>query len=385
MPVPFKVVPLAMCAALLSSGCAMLSLQSGPGTVSNGSAAGASAAISALQADSAVAAQTAGAADLDVLFRQGRRELIAGRPRVAIEHFAALLDREPRHVEALNALGVAVAEMGRLPEAISLLRRAASLAPQAVHVRNNLGHALYRAGDLAQARVELHTALELQPHNLSALHNLALLDQARAPARHGTVPPAPTAAAPHAPSGGRIVGTAPSVLTPSALQAALTLQAASALRTAPAVQAVQAAPAAPTTRMAPTTQTAQVVSAAGAELRRQADASPAAQPGAGSIGLAEHAAVQILGLDDSGLASTAALRAGARAAPNGMAHAAERRAARGARHAVPPGRRLVVQSDSPTAYAADQPAQDVLGLEAGRFARARAERPARADVDRIRM
>lgn len=409
MPVQYKLVPLAVCAALSSGGCAMLSPQGGHGIATNAPAVGAS---GALQAAPAMPARAASAVELDALFRLGRHELVAGRPRVAIEHFSALLDREPRHVEALNALGVAVAEMGRLPEAISLLRRAALLAPQAVHVRNNLGHALYRAGDLAQARVELHAALDLQPHNLSALHNLALLDGARTPARPG-VQAAPTASASNRPYDGPVTSTAPSLRIAPAPQAAPALQAALTLQAAPALQA------------APIVQTAPTPSQP--DLRGQADSRSTVQPGSTPAGLAEHTALRILGLDGGGSASAAAFRAGARVAASGMEQAAERRATRGARHGVPPGRRLVVQSDRPEVNAANSPAPDILGLEAARLARsgaaaavahsvatdqpaavvrpaaslvqpagaarsetdgsdaARAEHPARAHADKIRM
>ena len=337
MPAQFKLVPLALCAALLSGGCAMLLPPGGHSSAT----AGVGAPPGAAQSQPAGPAQAASPAELDALFRLGRRELIAGRPRVAVEHFASLLDREPRHVEALNALGVAVAEMGRLPEAISLLRRAATLAPQAVHVRNNLGHALYRVGDIAQARVELHAALELQPHNLSALHNLALLDSARttAQAHAGAAAARPDQ---HSPP------DQPSQPSRRSEQSQQSQQ-------WPIQHRAQATPvnaAPPALRKEQVTSAASSLQASPAVPR--ADSSPAVKPEASPARLAEHAALHILGLD------------------GGVHQAAERRAARGARHGPLPGRRLVVRSDSPAVRVTNQAAREILGLEAGRFARAQA-------------
>lgn len=182
----FKFVPCAAAVALMSAGCAMLPFGGGKPAASADAAVGAPSSPPVASAPRAV-----NAVEVETLFQLGRQQLVAGRPRAAIEHFASVLDREPRHVEALNALGVAVAELDRLPEAISVLRRAVALAPQAVHVRNNLGYALYRAREFAQARVELHAALKQQPDNALALRNLALVDAAL-PAARVIAQPAPT-------------------------------------------------------------------------------------------------------------------------------------------------------------------------------------------------
>ena len=187
MHLPLRFVPCAMAVALLSAGCV---------AVPPGSLPGASMTAPAGRAGTSPATASGPplATELNATFRLGRQELIAGRTRSAIEHFAHVLDRDPQHVEALNALAVAVAELDRLPEAVALLRRAVALAPQAVHLRNNLGYALYRSGDVPQARAELRIALELQPSNALALRNLALLGQPAAPA---------TAASPATPSTGQ--------------------------------------------------------------------------------------------------------------------------------------------------------------------------------------
>lgn len=186
MHLPYRLAPCALTIALLSAGCVSVP----PGSMPMPRV---SAAAGRSEPGPVARPVAASAAELNAAFRLGRQELMAGRVRSAIEHFAYVLDRDPHHVEALNAAAVAVAELDRLPEAVALLRRAVAIAPQAVHLRNNLGYALFRSGDLAQARAELRIALELQPNNALALRNLTLLGQASSPA---------AAAAPQAAAGG---------------------------------------------------------------------------------------------------------------------------------------------------------------------------------------
>lgn len=79
---------------------------------------------------------------------------------------------DPRHAEAYNALGVALARLGRHDEAELALHRAVALEPREAHVRSNLGFAMLLAGRLHEALVELKAAVRLDPNNPIALGNL---------------------------------------------------------------------------------------------------------------------------------------------------------------------------------------------------------------------
>lgn len=79
---------------------------------------------------------------------------------------------DPRHAEAYNALGVALARLGRHDEAELALHRAVAIDPQRAHVRSNLGFAMLLAGRLQEALAELKAAVRLDPNNPIAFGNL---------------------------------------------------------------------------------------------------------------------------------------------------------------------------------------------------------------------
>ena len=67
-----------------------------------------------------------------------------------------LLDEDPDHAEALNALGYTLADRNeRLDEAFALVSRALKLRPDSPAVLDSMGWVLYRQGDLEQAAVYL--------------------------------------------------------------------------------------------------------------------------------------------------------------------------------------------------------------------------------------
>jgi arylsulfatase A-like enzyme/Flp pilus assembly protein TadD len=80
----------------------------------------------------------------------------AGRPARALEVAAAVSFESP---EALNAVGIAYAETGRLDEARASFERALALDAFHPMANLNLGTALMRAGDISGARARLEQAV----------------------------------------------------------------------------------------------------------------------------------------------------------------------------------------------------------------------------------
>ena len=82
-----------------------------------------------------------------------------------------LLDEDPDHADALNALGYTLADRNeRLDEAFALVSRALKLRPDSPAVLDSMGWVLYRQGDLAQAAVYLRRALDLSQDDEIAAH-----------------------------------------------------------------------------------------------------------------------------------------------------------------------------------------------------------------------
>ncbi len=65
--------------------------------------------------------------------------LALGRPAEAVEPLRFVLEQSPKDLEAMNALGAAVATLGQLDEARRLFQRAIQLKPDDPMVRSNLG------------------------------------------------------------------------------------------------------------------------------------------------------------------------------------------------------------------------------------------------------
>ncbi|MCB1798279.1 MAG: tetratricopeptide repeat protein, partial [Gammaproteobacteria bacterium] len=82
-----------------------------------------------------------------------------------------LLDEDPDHADALNALGYTLADRNeRLDEAFALVSRALKLRPDSPAVLDSMGWVLYRQGDLEQAAVYLRRALDLSQDDEIAAH-----------------------------------------------------------------------------------------------------------------------------------------------------------------------------------------------------------------------
>ena len=74
-----------------------------------------------------------------------------GRIDEAIEHYRKALDIEPDYAEAHNNLGIALADRGRIDEAMEHYRKALEIDPDYAEAHNNLGVALADRGRIDEA------------------------------------------------------------------------------------------------------------------------------------------------------------------------------------------------------------------------------------------
>ena len=109
--------------------------------------------------------------DIDLLYqgamiagRVGRIDLLESRMR-------HILELDPEHAHALNALGYSLADHNqRLDEAEELIRRALKLLPDDPHILDSLGWVRYRRGDFAEAREHLERAYQLDKNPEIGIH-----------------------------------------------------------------------------------------------------------------------------------------------------------------------------------------------------------------------
>lgn len=82
-----------------------------------------------------------------------------------------LLEQDPDHADALNALGYTLADRNeRLDQAFIYVSRALKLRPESPAILDSMGWVLYRQGDLQQAASYLRRALELNQDDEIAAH-----------------------------------------------------------------------------------------------------------------------------------------------------------------------------------------------------------------------
>jgi tetratricopeptide (TPR) repeat protein len=106
-----------------------------------------------------------------------------GRLPEAIGQFQQVLRIKPDDAEAHNNLGNALAREGRLPEAIGQFQQALRIKPDNAEAHNNLGNALAREGQLPEAIEHYQQALRIAPDFAEAHNNLgnALLQTGKVP------------------------------------------------------------------------------------------------------------------------------------------------------------------------------------------------------------
>ena len=114
-------------------------------------------------------------ADEAALFARAAEAWQQGRPETASQLLHALLEDNPRHVTALNTLGLIAIGARESEEALVYFERAAAADPAAPGIWFNHFQALEAAGDLPRALDSLDRALAIDPYFVPALIKKAAL------------------------------------------------------------------------------------------------------------------------------------------------------------------------------------------------------------------
>ncbi len=110
--------------------------------------------------------------EIEAWYREARTLADSGRLDEAADLYVRIIDRDPRHVRALNNLGIVYDRLGRYDEALVQYREALQQEPENVKLLSNIGAVLGTLGRYAEAESELHRALRLAPESPDVLQNL---------------------------------------------------------------------------------------------------------------------------------------------------------------------------------------------------------------------
>ena len=98
-----------------------------------------------------------------------------GKLEEAVANYRQALQLNPNYAEAHNNLGVALRDMGKRDEAIACLREALRLKQEFAPAHNNLGLALADQGKLAEGEYHYREAIRIQPDYAEAYNNLGIV------------------------------------------------------------------------------------------------------------------------------------------------------------------------------------------------------------------
>jgi predicted O-linked N-acetylglucosamine transferase (SPINDLY family) len=108
---------------------------------------------------------------LDQLMAQAQALHHGGRIAEAEPIYREVLRRSPRHVDALQSLGMLAFQAGHPQAAADLIGQALAVDPQDAGAHANLGYVLHVLGRHAEALQSLEHALALRPDQIEALNN----------------------------------------------------------------------------------------------------------------------------------------------------------------------------------------------------------------------
>ncbi|HTE15132.1 MAG TPA: tetratricopeptide repeat protein, partial [Burkholderiales bacterium] len=108
---------------------------------------------------------------VDLLYDQAMIAEKLDRVDVMERNLRKVIDIQPDHAHAYNALGYTFADRNqRLPEARKLIEKALELSPQDGYIIDSLGWVLFRMGRTREAIVQLRRAFELRPEGEVGAH-----------------------------------------------------------------------------------------------------------------------------------------------------------------------------------------------------------------------
>jgi tetratricopeptide (TPR) repeat protein len=96
-------------------------------------------------------------------FAQAIALLRQGKLAAAEAACLAILERDPRHFDALHLAGMLATQAGKIDEAVTRLRRALAVNPKMASLHFNLGLALLKQGTPEEALASIERALALDP------------------------------------------------------------------------------------------------------------------------------------------------------------------------------------------------------------------------------
>lgn len=111
----------------------------------------------------------------DKLLQQGILHHNAGDLATALSHYQSLLEKEPKHAQALRLVGLVQIQLGAFREAISPLKKALTFDNNHVECLSNLGLAYAQCQEYQNALSPLSKAYKLAPSHQGVLNNLGVL------------------------------------------------------------------------------------------------------------------------------------------------------------------------------------------------------------------
>jgi lipopolysaccharide biosynthesis regulator YciM len=110
---------------------------------------------------------------VDELYSRGMEAVLEGREEKALEHFQAILSRDPEHFQALVKSGAVLRSLKKLPEAVEMHKRAHRLRESDLEPLYELVKDYEALDQLAKAKVVLNRIIQLRPRRaLSAYRKL---------------------------------------------------------------------------------------------------------------------------------------------------------------------------------------------------------------------
>ncbi len=99
--------------------------------------------------------------NLDLLYMQGMLAEQADQLLLSEQSFRKVLEKDPKNIDAINALGYTLADRtDRYDEAYALIKQAYDLKPDAYYILDSMGWVLYRQGKYTEALEYLQKALD---------------------------------------------------------------------------------------------------------------------------------------------------------------------------------------------------------------------------------